>query len=663
MASGVNVKLGVSGISQFKQGMKDSQAAVKNLEQQLKLNEAQLKATGNEELYLQNKTELLTKQIEEQKKTVSQATQALEGMKRNGVEQSSAAFQNMQQQMYKASTQLMEMQTELAGVGESGEEAADNVSEMNYQLNNISRNVSFDSVVNGIEKITDAMAEAGRAAYNMGKKIVQAVLSGGQWADDLQEKADKWEVSPEDAYRMEQTATQIDTDAETIVKARQKLIKAMGSESDKNIMGAFAALGISDLRGTDENIEDIFWKAGEALMDFDDKVARNEYAMALYGKNWNELIPIFKAGRESYYEMYNSWDWVGDKQFQALTMLDDESRKTKSAWENIQHTLEAAMAPAMTEIMVALQGMMSEFNKYLQSEEGQEMLSKLSEAVSSLFTDLTSLEPSEVVGKITEVFESIKAGLQWLIENRTHVFDALKLIAEGFALMKITSFAANIGRIVSGLTGLFSRNGTGGQGTGGQGGTEVLPTGTDGSSGSGGFWAGVVNKMTLVAGADAVYRATEGKIKELWEEFQTLTAGMSVEEKQKLATMQTLGMTESEYAAFMANKPAQEAANGSQYYGQDWRPSYMKDLENPMNKMSQVAGEMSGELAGVQQANTDMTAAAKDLLVLTSLPAEIRQAVADGMASVNIVINEGAVSAIGERVSVGWGGKVQAMTK
>ena len=56
-------------------------------------------------------------------------------------------------------------------------------------------------------------------------------------------------------------------------------------------------------------------------------------------------------------------------------------------------------------------------------------------------------------------------------------------------------------------------------------------------------------------------------------------------------------------------------------------------------------------------------AAAKDLLVLTSLPAEIRQAVADGMASVNIVINEGAVSAIGECVSVGWGGKVQAMTK
>lgn len=656
MASDVKINVGVSGVAQFKQGMKESQAAVKNLGQQLKLNEAQLKATGNEELYLQNKTQLLTEQIEKQKEVVHKADQALQAMKRNGVEQSSAAFQNMQQQVYKASTQLMEMQADLNGVGESGQEAADNVSEMNYQLNNISRNVSFENVVNGIGKITDTLEAAAQKAVQLGKKLVQAMLSGGQWADDLQTTADKWEMTPEQVYRMRQTANLIDTDAETIFQARKKLTAAMGKESDKETMGAFAALGINYLAGSDENIERVFWKAGEGLMQMEDKVARNEYATKLYGRSWEELIPIFKTGREAYDEMMGSWTWIGDEQFENLTKLNDEEQKLTTEWENFQHQFEAALAPALTSVMETLEGLLKEFNTYLASPEGQEMLASLGEAVSSLFSNLTSLNPEEVIGNITDVFRSIENGFNWIIEHRQNIYDALKLIAGGFALMKITSFAANLGRIVSGLGGLF--------GGGGSGGTNAPTAGAETTGGSGGFWAGVINKLALTAGADAVYRATEGQIKEKWKEFQALTAGMTIEEQQKLATMQTLGMTEDQYAAFMANKPAVQEANGAQYYGQDWRPSYMRDLENPMNKMNQVAGEMNGEVANMTQSNADMTAAVRDLSVLpANLQTAITNAVIAGMSSVTIVINEGAVSAVGERISYGWGGKVQAMTK
>ena len=38
MATGVNVKMGVSGVSQFKQGMKESEQAVKTTTEALKLN-------------------------------------------------------------------------------------------------------------------------------------------------------------------------------------------------------------------------------------------------------------------------------------------------------------------------------------------------------------------------------------------------------------------------------------------------------------------------------------------------------------------------------------------------------------------------------------------------------------------------------------------------
>lgn len=665
--SDVKINVGVSGVAQFKQGMKESQAAVKNLEQQLKLNEAQLKKNGDEERYLQNKTELLTKQIEEQKNVVSKANQALQQMDRDGVSKTSVAFQNMQQQVYKASTELTEMQAELAGVGDSGQEAADNVSEMNYQLNNISRNVSFENVVNGISKVTDGLEAAARKAVELGRKLVQAMLSGGQWADDLQTTADKWEMTPEQVYRMRQTANLIDTDAETIFQARKKLIAAMGKGSDKETMGAFAALGISNLSGSDENIENVFWNAGEALMNFDNKVARNEYAMKLYGRSWEELIPIFKAGRETYDETMASWTWIGDEQFENLTKLNDEEQKLTSEWENFQHQFEAALAPALTSVMETLEGLMHEFNEYLSSPEGQEMLASLGEAVSSLFADLATIDPEQVVSGIVDLFNKIKDGLEWIKDNKDKVYEALKYIAGGFALLKIGELAGNIGRIVSGLKVLFGGGG-GNQTT--TGAPEAQTTGTAAPSVGGTgtvLFDTVMAQLMATAGAMKEHtrltnwwKTGEGDVNK-WTQFGVDQGYLTQEQAQQnidfMAKMDELA------AATKENTAAQEENS--------WMPEkspFEENLQNyyaePMDRMTQVAGEMTGEVAATRAANEGMTAAVDSLSVLpANLQTAVANAIITGMSSVSIIINEGAVSAIGERVSYGWGGKVQAMTK
>jgi hypothetical protein len=470
--------MGVSGVAQFKQGMKESQAAVKTLDQELKLNEQYLKTNGDAQTYMQKKTELLQQQIRMQTEVVNQAEKALDAMTKNGVRQSSTAFQNMQQQVVQAKTQLLAMQGELDGVGDAGSDAAGGLSEINYQLDRVQQNTSWENIANGIQNITSKMEAAGKAALTMGKRIVQAALSGGQWADDLQTTADQWEMTPEQVYRMRQTANLIDTDAETIFQARQKLIKAMGQQDNKETMGAFAALGINDLSGTGENIEDVFWNAGKALMGMEDTVDRNEYAMKLFGRSWTDLIPIFKAGREEYESTMKSWSWMGEDQFKSLTELNDEQMKLSAEWENFQHQFEASLAPALTSVMEILERLMHEFNVYLQSEDGQKMLNDLSEAVSSLFSDLQTIKPEEVMEKIKGALDSVKSGLEWLIQNKDSVVTALKVIAGGFAMMKIAEVAANIGRIVSGLKGLGGGGGgaqpTGGNVTGGVGATSAL---------------------------------------------------------------------------------------------------------------------------------------------------------------------------------------------
>ena len=80
MATGVNVKMGVSGVSQFKAGMQQAQASVKSIDAALKLNEKQFKATGDSETYMEQKTQLLNTKMAEQEKIIDQAEKALETM-------------------------------------------------------------------------------------------------------------------------------------------------------------------------------------------------------------------------------------------------------------------------------------------------------------------------------------------------------------------------------------------------------------------------------------------------------------------------------------------------------------------------------------------------------------------------------------------------------
>ena len=678
MASGISVKMGVTGVAQFKQGMKESQAAVKNLDQQLKLNEAQLKLTGNEELALQNKTALLTKQIEEQKNVVKQANSALETMQRNGVSKTSVEFQKMQQSVYKASTDLMTMQAELQNVGESGEDAQSGVSHMNQALQRIGTNVSFDSVVNGIGKITDSLEKAAKKALDMGRKLLNATLGAGNWADELVTDAKVYGMSPEDLQRMQKTSRIIDTSVEAIVSAKKKMSKGLGS-ANKEVMGTFAAFGLDPTKMS--TVDDKFWAIGDAIYHMANAEEQEVYAQRVFGRGWAELNPLFEAGREEYEKTNAEWNVVSEENLNKLTEMDDAYQKLSSEWETFKMSVLSSLAEGLQPVMETITEMMKQLNEYLSSEEGQAMLSKLSEAVSSLFTDLTNLDPEEVVGKVSDIFKSLEDGFNWIIQNKQSIFDALKLIAGGFALMKITSFAANIGRVVAGLNGLF-----GGNGSSGTGGTDTAAAGA--TSGTGSFWAGAVNKMTLAAGAYAVNKATEARIQALSAAFNELTAGKSVQEKSDIAYAQMLGMTAEEYSAFMAGKPATKQ-NGSQYFMQDWRPSWQQGISyyngpgrgdevyphqvtrgNPLeeakaaeslDRMTHVAGEMGTAADGSAQASKDMTAAANQLM---TMPAEmyttVYNAIMAGMSSVTIVVDAGCVDTIGERISYGWGGKVTA---
>ena len=111
----ISTRMSVTGLSEYKKAMNDAKAAVKTLDAELKLNEAQYKANGDAEQYMANKAGLLKTQIDQQTKVVQNAEAALKQMEQQGTK-SGAGYEKMRQQVYNSTQKLVEMRTELQQV-------------------------------------------------------------------------------------------------------------------------------------------------------------------------------------------------------------------------------------------------------------------------------------------------------------------------------------------------------------------------------------------------------------------------------------------------------------------------------------------------------------------------------------------------------------------
>lgn len=337
--AGVNVKMGVTGVSEFKRSMKDSESAVKSLNAQLALNESQLKLNGNSELYMENKVALLNQKISAQAAIAKSAKAALEDMRKNGVAETSSAFQTMQTKLYNATNEMVKTKTELQNVKNGTDGAKNSAKEMNTELQKIGKGISWENVTNGIHSVTQSLESAGRAAINAGRKLLNSFTGATSWADDVTTRATKYGVSTEEIQRMDQAADIIDTDVDTIISARNKLANGKGLEE---------LLGIDT---TGMNLEDQFWAAGDAIMAMTDEAERADKAQDVFGKSWMDLVPLFTAGREAYEAALEGASVLSDEQVAALSSADDTIKQLETQVENLKRSFWAENADNITSLM------------------------------------------------------------------------------------------------------------------------------------------------------------------------------------------------------------------------------------------------------------------------------------------------------------------------
>ena len=466
----VNAKMSVSGISQFKQGMKDAEASVKTLDAAMKANEKSFKQTGDAENHLAAQTNLLNQKLQQQKIIVKNAEQALKQMEANGVKTTSAAYQNMQRRMIEAQSSMLDTEMEIQNLGSAAADASGKTDQLSTSLGGLNKKLSLDQVISGISAITGAMEKAGQKAVDLGKKIWENITDSARWADDAATQAMILNMDVEDYQRYKKV---FDTVGDITVaewqKAKLKVQKAIntptGEQTDiLSILGLNTkewktVSGQSGPALVAKNFEDMFWEIGKTLRD---KVERGEltqdmadvYANALFGKGFAELNPLFNLGEEEFTKALEKQNVVEEENVNKLASLNDQLITLQGNFDTLKDDMLAELAPALEGAAKALDGMLTSLLEYLKTPEGKQALEDMGKAIEGLFSDITEIDPQQVVKGFSDVFNSIVGGLQWLSTNSGSVIGAMEAIVAGWGLMRLGGGALEIVKLINGIKGL-----------------------------------------------------------------------------------------------------------------------------------------------------------------------------------------------------------------
>ena len=607
MASGVNVKMGVTGVAQFKADINTAKQSLKTLDEQLTLTEKEYKATGDAEAYMQRKTEQLQSKLETQQRICNDAEKALEQMRTNGVDMSSKAFQDMLRTLTRAKGEMIDTQAELQNIGSSANEAKDGAEKMNSELKNIGTGVSWKNVTDGLGDIISKLENGARAAINFGKKVADSAMGSTGWADDILHLAEIYGTDAVTIQRMKNVSEFIETDLETIMNARSKLAK--NKDSLPELLG-FSADGMT--------VEQAFWKAGEAIQGMTDEFEREEAAQKIFGRGWKELIPLFSAGQEEYNRQLAETDVLTNAQVEALGKADDSFKQIQQQVELMKNQFWAENADKITELLQWI----------IDNKEG------VVAAIGAIGVAFGGLKLAEMALNVTKVVEGFRN------------LGVLKGAGEAAGAAGSSGATSTVGAL--GATGL-----------GGLAGLGLI--------GASAAWAvdRRINHAELVRGTDANLAARTEGVNELLTNYilaQRAAESDDIFEKSEEEVNAIFNKVQETYDALIGAEGGQEALNAYSDWRQENALGYMDwELPDAIDKMNQAAEELTGGSDKQKQSSSEMSTAAN---TLKGMPAEVYDAILKGFSNVKIYIDgQQAGSALTPYVNSSMAGILMTLNK
>ena len=451
-------------VTQFKQGMREAQDSVKTLDAALKYNEKQMKASGNAEKDFSTQANLLNAKLKEQKNIVKNAQNALKEMEKNGVKTTSAAYQDMQRKLINAQSAILDTEAAINSLGTAEQTAAQSADQLSNSVAAIGSKMSLQQVQQGLKSIDGFLTSMAQTALNIGKNLVNGITESGAWADNLLTMSITTGIDVETLQKMQIAGEIFDTSVDTIVTARRKLSRGMQSGTASTIKALEdlgLALEIFDKNGDSagvqlfsEDSQEMFWEAGRRLMGLDNADERDRLAQDIFGKSFDDLLPLFTAGEDAYNEFIEQQNAMSEEKVKTLGELNDQWEQMQYQFELTKNELMVSLAPALQTVSGVITDLLKTFNEYLETPEGKAKMQELSDAVTSLFGGLKDIKPGDVIDKAKSILEGVVNSLTWISEHWESVVHGIEAIGIAWGAIKVTQGVTTMLSLVNGLNGM-----------------------------------------------------------------------------------------------------------------------------------------------------------------------------------------------------------------
>lgn len=452
----ISTEIELTGEQKYRNAMKEAASANKTLNSEMKLAKAQFEATGDAQQYAADQARILKEQIENQKKAVKAAEDALADMAKNGVDKNSNEMQKWRTKLNNAKTSLTQMQTKLDKVGaELGEEqtefgkTGESAEQFGNKMDSVSKAITMQAAIEAIDRVTEKIEAAIRTAAKAAKAFWDMGVDAGNWADDLVTAANTAGVDPETYQSWQYASRIIDTSVDDIVKNWRDIDNKMLQTGDSfyEYAGGLAKLGVAaqTASGQMRQGKDIFWDIIDRLHAMGDESAYASKAAELFGNDWRRLNPLIQAGSKAYKDLAEesrSFAVVSNENVEALAGVDDKTEQLEASLTKLKYDSLAALAPTFSTVADALQKAVEAMNEFVQSEEGQAALAQLNETLTGLIDSFLGEDGGKgsfesIVTKAKEAVTGFTDAMDWISKNGSTVTTLIEGLGVAWAGLKV----------------------------------------------------------------------------------------------------------------------------------------------------------------------------------------------------------------------------------
>ena len=443
----INTKIKLDGEAEYKQAVKEINAALGNLDSKLKnLDETYKDSEGSVE-GLTKKNEVLNQKILTQKEKIDELRKMVQSAGKS-LGEHSAATQNYQKQLNNAETALLKMEKALrdntkqlkdagvetdnfsggledleekTGSAEKGlkdltkteEEGNKKTKTLGDLVKTLSDKLGINmpegaeqamGALGNVSEATVAMAGAMAAAVTAIAKVEEKLKSmteeSGRRASDIQDLAMTYNMTTDSIQEMTYAGELMGVGMDTITDSIKDLTKNLydAYENGGDTLAAFSELGveITNTDGSLRNANAVFMDVIDALGGVENYTERDAKAMALLNESAQKLNPLIKQGsarlREYAQEARDTGYVMDSDMLDTLDKVDTSMRRYNLQIEAGENAMSAEFAPALTEFNNKFGETFSQLAKDA-SESGLDIVTALSPALEAVGDVLVILEP------------------------------------------------------------------------------------------------------------------------------------------------------------------------------------------------------------------------------------------------------------------------------